>query len=466
MAKDLQLDFDRYVDGRNEVSPFRQTLRAMGITDQAPDREARDTERKLLLGEICDKLNRALAASHATKPASAPGDQAGDVPVLDIQTLLDADIDKLLKPLLREQGGNRIMSMLDIVTPGSTDGADIRKFLERHGVDLEDPNDLSYAESVLDEAIEFFDEVIIVKRQKEKKEVHKSLRDTGEIDGIYRIFQTAAGKHQRQLVPQACGILRIAAAIHFLNCDPYLVILPEAEKKLQRICDKYFKKKGGKFHFTTGKPGDVPLVIENCEIRTKTRRRRIAKLLHKPQNSAKEVIDHIGMRVTTKSAFEALQFLYLAFFKPDTAIFPGMTIDIAETRQLLLSETALIEALQSPRKARELVNKLSTPAVDHAEMITVGDEEGDRNQFSSKQYKAIQVTFSLPITTAQGQKLHFPVEVQIVDQASRITNEEQAPHPDYIKRQTEAVRARVERNNLLTEFEKAKRAGTLDDEQE
>ena len=59
--------------------------------------------------------------------------------------------------------------------------------------------------------------------------------------------------------------------------------------------------------------------------------------------------------------------------------------------------------------------------------------------------------------------MHFPLEIQIVDQASKVRNEAEAPHADYVRRKTNAIGLRVTKNNLLTEFEKARRAGTLDD---
>lgn len=431
-----QEKFDKFVDAQTSVAPFRHTLRGLGIDGNALNRQDNTQVLDLLVSQLCTKVELALAGQQA------------DGTKVDFRTLLGADISAFLQPFVMNDRKGAI-SMLDVVTMGLTDIPDIKRFLKRHGSDLDDQKDLKYVHTVLQEAIAFFDEIIAVKPQ---DKIHPSLKNTKKIDGIANVFQTAAGKHQRQLVPQACGLLRVAAAIDFLNRDPLLSVLPEAEAALQELYDKHFSTKGGKTFFKTGTPGDIPMEIVKCELRTKQRKRMIAKLLHKPQNNTKEVVDHIGMRVTTKSAFEALQFLYRAFFNPGTAIFPGITIRIDETKQLLFNEEKLVEALQSHSKAAAFVKELAVHTLDHSDLVIMNEGEGKANQYSSRKYKAIQVTFDLPLVNANGQRVHFPVEVQVVDEASRATNEDKAPHSDYVELQTVAIRNRLVGHNLLTMF--------------
>ncbi len=439
MAKQSkQEQFHGFVDAQEVVAPFRHTLRGLGIDGNSQEKPPNSAVLELLVNQLCEKVQRAVAGQQA------------DGPQVDFRTLLGADISAFLQPFVMDDRKGAI-SMLDVVTLGLTDTPDIKRFLKRHGSDLEEPKDLKYVHTVLQEAIAFFDEIIAAKPQ---DKIHPSLKITKNIDGIAKIFQTAAGKHQRQLVPQACGLLRVAAAIDFLNRDPLLSVLPDAEEALQELHDKHFSTPSkGKTFFKTGTPGEVPMEIVRCELRTKERKRMIAKLLHKPQNNTKEVVDHIGMRITTKSAFEALQFLYLAFFKPGTAIFPSMTIRIGETKQLLFNEAKLIEALRNQRKARDLVNELATQTNDQSELTTVGEDTAlEVNKHSSRKYRAIQVTFDWPLDAKNGQRVHFPVEIQIVDQASRAVNENAASHVDYVQRQTQSVRNRLMGNNLLARF--------------
>lgn len=429
-----QREFESHAARLNEAAPFTSTLRGLGVDEKSSHKTT-----QALIDEAAVRINHAIEG------------RDGEGESLDLRALLTAEMDDILKKVKDNNG--RFLSMLDVVTLGLTDTHLIKKFLERHGSDLDDPKDLKYVSDVLKEAIAFFDEIIA---RETKDKIHPSLKKTNTIDGISHIFQTAAGKHQRQLVPQACGLLRIAAAVDFLERDPLLAVLMEAEEKIRDKHKKHFFSSNGKTYFKTGSPGEVPLEIIAAEQRTKERFRIIAKLLHKPQNNAKEVVDHIGMRVTTKSAVDALSFLYLAFFKPDTAIFPGITIRIGETKQLLLNVDHLMEALRNPERAIVLFKELSEPTVDHSDLTTMGDMDAKSNKYSSKEYRAIHVTFDLALTLKNGKRVHFPIEIQVVDEESKHVNEVRAPHEDYVVAQTSAVHDRLLDNNLLSTFEVTK----------
>lgn len=447
--KESQIEFENFANAQNEAAPLRHAFRGMGLNGNPTTEDTPEKKLDLLAESVSAKVEEVLR----DRITSLEGI---DLPTL--RTLLAANITPLLKPYVTDDKKGAI-SMLDVVTLGLTETPQVKRFLKRHGSDLDNPEDLRYVDEVLREAIAFFDEVIA---RTPKEKINPSLKSTGTIEGISYIFQAAAGKQQRHLVPQACALLRITAAIDFLNRDPLLAVLPEAQEELQKIYDKYFSTAKGKTYFKSGTQGEIPMEIVKAEQRIKDRLRMIAKLLHKPQNNTKEVVDHVGMRVTTKSASDALKFLYFAFFKPDTAMFPGMTFRIDETKQLLFNENKLMEALIDPRKARALVRELSVTTPNYSDLTTVEDEGSGANKYSSKKYRAIQLTFDLPLTTKDGQRVHFPIEIQIVDKASRDVNEEEAPHVDYMKRQTEAVRKRLGANNLLTRYDEHKKRKNKD----
>lgn len=438
---DRQLDFDAFVDEQNRFAPTALTMAGLGIDPHAGTaHEAPPCLDPAAVDNIAAGLKAAFEEA---------GLDTSAIESIDLKTILNANIGPLLRkpcPVANE----KTYSMLDVVTLGLTEAWEVKKFLKVHGVDLTDKADLAYISGVLNEAIEFYDKVVT---KPGITKIHRSLQDTDTEEGIVSIFQTAAGKKQRQLVPEACALLRIAAAIDFLNRDPLLAALPHAEEALKEICREHFEIRNGKEYFTTRAKGDIPMEIIRHEIRTKIRQRIIAKLLHKPSNKTQEVLDHIGIRVTTKSAFGALCFIYQSFYNPQTAIFPGITVNPGETSQRLLNQETLLEALGDPDKAQELVRQLSITTVDHEELITIDDDDTSENPFSSKNYKAIHLTFELPLILPNGQRISFPIEIQVVDFASSVTNQAVASHPDYVERQTQAVRSRVCGHNLLTEFE-------------
>lgn len=438
-----QAEFSAFVDESNGIAAVRHGVRGLGSDLNPPDTSKVPQSQilTLLAEEICSLAQRAVDNN---LPAGNP--------TISLRDIIGTDIRALLQPFGADDEKGPV-SMLDVVTLGLTDSTDIKRFLKRHGSDIDKPKDLQYVNRVLQEAIVFFDKYIAGEA---KNKVHPTLKSTNNVDGISYIFQTAAGKHQRQLIAQACGLLRITAAIDFLNRDPLLAVLPEAEEKLKELHSEHFVTKNGKIYFDARKPGEIPIELISCQLRTKERDSMIMKLLHKPKNNTKEVVDHAGMRVVTKSAFDALRFLYYAFFKHDTAIFPGFTIRTDETKQQLFSEAKLMEALGDPQKAIDLLKALAIQTSYHDDMTLDSDVEGGVNRFSSQKYKALQITFDLPFTDKNGNKRHFPVEIQIIDRASMETNETAAPHEDYKARQQEAVQKRVLRNNLDTRFRQRK----------
>ncbi len=163
--KTRQLDFEAYAADRNTLAPFRHALHATGITDKDQQKDEQALTLELLLTGICGEVNKSLSASANDNQAkSDDGTNAAKTPILDLETLLNTNIAALLQPFVEKSDSKGPMSMLDVVTLGLTDTPDIIGFLRRHGVDLSDDRDLIYACNVLDEAIEFYDEVIAEKK--------------------------------------------------------------------------------------------------------------------------------------------------------------------------------------------------------------------------------------------------------------------------------------------------------------
>ena len=76
-------------------------------------------------------------------------------------------------------------------------------------------------------------------------------------------------------MPQACALLRIAACIDFMNSDPLISVLPEAENAIKDVAAKHFKtiKNGSKIHVFQF--GDEQMPVYKFEMRTKDRARII-----------------------------------------------------------------------------------------------------------------------------------------------------------------------------------------------
>jgi len=430
--------FGKFVERENARAPFAGLVHGLGIGD------ATSVEHPTLA--VQGRIQTVLESASDHLPPSLQ---------VSIRELLMLEIGPFLRQPVRES----TMSMLDIVTTGLTDPAQIKKYLKIYGIDLDDEDNIEYAREVLAEAVDFFNTEI---SKSDQKKVHPDFTKSDVKESIYNLFKTAAGRDRRILIPQACAILRIAAVIDFLNVDPTIRLLPRAEEEINRIVEQYFhraprEEAGSKrWYFTTG-PGSI-LPVERIEKRTKTRKRMLAKALHKPSNQSTEVVDHIGLRITTKQPADTLRLIYDMFFNPATAIFPGITIRIGETKNMLLNEATLIEALYNPQRAEQLVQGLAEDTIDHEDLTSSEDtDDPAKNVHTSKSYRAIHITFDLPLPQSDKKdpRARFPIEIQLVDIKSRIQNDQspETSHESYVERQLESVRARVMGNNLETKFE-------------
>lgn len=422
-----KVSFQEFVDRGNETAASKLMLRGLGITGD---------ETRSIREEAEDRVRKIL-----DRPGVNPKDKD------DIFEILISDIGPLLK---QDADSKRSISMLDVMNLGLTEDSKIKRFLATQGVDVDKTSDLEYLDRILDEAREFFDRYIAKSKQ---SKVHLELKKTYDFGGVCHLFKTAAGKGNRHLIAQACAILRIAAVIDFIERDPHLSLLSAAEKKLKDIIDRHIKgSKHEGWKFVTGRQDDVPVLLAGFEERSKNRDRIIAKLLHKPTNRTEEVLDHIGFRITTLGPLATLRLVYYMFFHRDMRILPAMNINVGETTNRLLDENTLREILSDQKRAEELVSDLSRPYTDDVDLL-VKNPKSD-NCHTAQTYKALQITFDLPITAEDGSRKIFPIEIQLLDKNSSITNKREAPHHEYIERQMESVRDRVLGNNLATEYEK------------
>lgn len=354
-----------------------------------------------------------------------------------------------LEPFLHDREGARDASMLDLVTTGAVAEEEVISYLKALGIDVTKHEGLVYANKVFQEAIGYYDDEI---GQGKFRHIRRELKKTDNIIGIVNIFKTAGGAGRKLLIPQACALLRIAAVINFMESDPKLSLLNDAERNLHaKLVDSgLIKQNDGEegYIFDNGEP---PIGLSNFELRTKTRNRIITKLLHKATNRTDEVLDHIGFRITTYSAVDTIRLLYAMFCHPTKKIFSPLYIHTGEVKNLVLNPEVLREALADSKRALRLVAQVSEDTIDHKELSAYDGVTQSQysNRHSLPGYRSINITFDLPIVTEGGRSALFPIEIQLLDEETRRSNEECAPHGHYIRNQIKTVRQRVMGNNLI-----------------
>jgi uncharacterized protein (TIGR04562 family) len=504
------------INSLNERAPF--SCLATGLGSNRASIETRQEAVENNSEEAVEDIMSGIESLSSSK--KTPEDACEEVK-MTIREVLEVKMPDIIdRNMAKLKARNTIgTSMLDEPTLGYTEDLEIKIFLENLGVDLDNKSDLLYAKKIFAEAFVrlqtllrkekvaahrkiipnlhpaavkkvqnwFLNRVgssgktskkltteeqisyLLEQERAEKEFIEKELAKLIKKEDILKFFKVAAGcgPKQKGLAKQACALLRIGYAIDYIERDPQISLLEEALGVLLDKKEKHFVDKRARgeriWKYKLGQ-NRLHMPIERLEVRTKKRSRIITKLLHKPGNRSGKVLDHIGVRVTTKSAIDTLKLIYYMFFNVETQMFPYMSIRIDETKNLILDANRIEEIIDDDEQAQDLVDMLSKETIDHDELsdVLASDEvSDDTNKFSSPIYKAIHIIVDLPINSPKFGRVSFPVEVQILDKKSHFVNEHQAPHAGYEQLQTDAVIDRVvHRNNIeavLDEKSKGKR---------
>lgn len=448
MASRKEETFEAYRDGQNLLAEEMAFLRGFGITEYP---ETEEEKAKSIREKVAEKIK--LALDSVNQALLAAGCNHPD-PTLTLRELLLRDI----TPFLRKDKSG--VSMMDLSTLGLIDDSKIRRFLNRHGIDLDKPVDLAYALKILREAVDFYDEEIAHAGEGKHRNgpgINTKLRHFNTAEDVYNLFRASAGHGIRHLTPQACALLRIAMVIDYIEKDPYIAATNQVKDKLKHSVLQHVRRTGNTFLYHSGDPNEKPIPLVSAAMRFKDRNRIIMKLLHKPSNSTFEVLDHIGARFVTESASDTLRLIYQMFFKNETAVLPFMNIRIGKTKQSLIDGELLMAALKDSKKAEKLFQELSEVTINHQDVQTES-LTGTDNEHSSEKYRAIHITFDLPMVV-NGNPQFIPVELQFVDKTAQRENEEFASHPDYVEKQLKAAMERVLGNNLHTNYQNRKKNG-------
>ncbi len=176
----------------------------------------------------------------------------------------------------------------------------------------------------------------------------------------------------------------------------------------------------------------------------------VMKLLHKVENVATDIFDHIGVRFVTRDRLDAL--LVVRYLRAHN-VFMFANVKPTRSRNTLFDldafEASAERALRAdPDVDREaLLEDLRTTMLLPKSVVTADPRP---NAFSATSYRSLQFTsrqlIRVPDETDGGEEIRFffPYEVQILDEASfRESRSGRASHEEYRARQREAVRRRV-----------------------
>ena len=174
----------------------------------------------------------------------------------------------------------------------------------------------------------------------------------------------------------------------------------------------------------------------------------VLKLLHKPENVAADIFDHLGIRFVTYDRLDVL--LVARYLRQHIISFPN--IKPSRSKNSLLDMDWVRREFEAIDEEYPDASSSERLAVMRARVgsapYPVGG--GPMNPHSAFEYHAVQFTcrhyvrVDDPFGTGKELSFFFPYEVQIIDKASfEDSHSGRAAHQEYKARQRESVRRRV-----------------------
>jgi uncharacterized protein (TIGR04562 family) len=354
--------------------------------------------------------------------------------------------------------------------------AQAQEFALSYGFDLKLPYQKSLIIDAFEDALVFLESVVLegtgLKIPSEISELHDPLD----------LLTQASVKPRDDLARWSCALLRIMHTLLYIDNNIFLRFLPEIQ---QQIFDRYERYLVQDEHGNWLLKGnyEIPLIdVKRKE--NKNRNSMLLKLLHKPENVAETIYDHVGVRIVAEDMLDVL--LALRFLL-DHNVFQAAHIKPSRTRNLMIDKTLLEEWVA------ELPDDFSAKKLSKDERQSLTEKLTQRigrpsvNPYSSSDYSALQFTVNTLIRlpgpgvlalekvqqefAEQGKyeiakQFHIPEliqaqeeftfffahEVQIMEKMG-FNNSRMGPasHLEYKRRQREVVRKRVLRGILPQE---------------
>ena len=358
-------------------------------------------------------------------------------------------------------------SSIDLEGLRCDDLAEARAFALAYGYDLTKPHEAHHVRRVKDEALDFIEAVILDPADPRPPAEIRACEDP------LQLLVWASERPQDARARWSCAVLRVMHTLFFLGHDVNLRFLPEIQAQVFAPYDQSLALEGGRWKLRGAY--EVPLAgVEKKE--QKDRASILLKLLHKPENVAETIYDHIGIRFVAQDRLGVLQ--VIRFLLDHHALMPTH-IKPSRSRNRMIDLEALRAWMAGLPEAFEL-SELAAP--DRAALnarLALREDATWENPHTAQDYAAVQFTvrtlIRLPnpamtaLTAVQGRlralgqpelmsgmgladllqeqeqlTFFFAHEVQVMEESGfRNSQSGPASHAEYKLRQREAARRRV-----------------------
>jgi len=349
-------------------------------------------------------------------------------------------------------------------------------FALNYGFDMGLPRQRSQVVKTFEDALVFLETVILEGTDIKVPPMLSELQDPLDL------LTLASAKPRNDSAMWSCAVLRIMHTLLYIDNNIFLRFLPEIQQQIFDRYERYLAPGNSNGCFLKG-DYEVPL-IDITRKENKNRDSMLLKLLHKPENVAETIYDHIGIRFVAEDMLDVLLVLR---FLIDHNVFQAAHIKPSRTRNLMIDITLLEEWMSA------LPDNYSAQGLSPSERQAICEKLTQRvgrpsvNPYSSSDYSALQFTVNtlmrLPGPSISALKsiqvafnergkqdiadqfhIHeliqaqeeftffFAHEVQIMEKTG-FNNSRMGPasHLEYKRRQREVVRKRVLRGILPQE---------------
>jgi uncharacterized protein (TIGR04562 family) len=305
-------------------------------------------------------------------------------------------------------------------------------FIEAYGFDPYDPEDQNEMDLIFQQTVGFISETLLPFRGLDFIPL--------ELPKTFPEMMLLASNKTHGLRDWACAFLRVAHAVAHARFSQDVRVLALARTQVFNRFSTHLKVGADGMMVSDGEI-QIPLVRYDFK-NAKPWESLVLKLLHKADNVAQEVYDHLGVRfVTPDKAYALLLLKYFRFhhvfafanIKPSRSINTLVDLDDFKLNFDRLDE-AYLDGEISFRQFTQAVHKLGKNPISN----------DPKNPYTNLNYQTMQFTARTLVKTGPQSRAFIPFEVQIMDkEAYESSLSGQATHEAYRARQKEAVCARV-----------------------
>jgi uncharacterized protein (TIGR04562 family) len=341
---------------------------------------------------------------------------------------------------------------------------DAYKLALAYGFDLSQPSDARYLSHLLGESLHFISDRLLEPGLGDQQFAALNLVLPPELyeRDVPQLCLMASDKSLQDLSHWACAILKVLHTLIHIEYTPRLRWLERAHEQFVSGYAHILRYREGQPGVMLGQPGGAKqLLLYGVEMKDqKTRDSLLLKLLSRKNNVVELIDDLMGVRLITHNVPDVLVALDI-LMDAQLLIFSNIKAERSRNTLIDLEEFQALwkhghtRANHSGISTKGALSRKKTAWEDLLSTLTKLDASLPTHSFlkhnphSDDNYRALHITtrqvIHIPATeTEPAQRAFFPYEIQLIDKAHYISNQEgDVAHSRYKHRQLQRGRRRI-----------------------